>query len=144
MRLISALPKEYENKVRLALIELLESSLEIPDDGYFKLPYTKGKNRHARDGKRWMTVTNQRILALRVNHLMPQSPIRSESKYSPLHDYVFLAFMYMAQASEIVFRRSQHDRRNTVSQRTTRSGVASHHRAARPAVLGYYIYDLNG
>lgn len=94
LRLISALPKEYEKLTRQALMELLKSSLEKPDSSFFKLPYTKDedKNGDMRGGKGWWTGFVHKIRAWNRKRLW-RYLIGSEPEQVPLHDYVFLAFM---------------------------------------------------
>ena len=89
LRLISALPKEYEELTRQALIELLDSPLKKTDGGSleepgssFELPYVKGlRDGFIKEAQAW----NRRKLW--------QVLIRLASKQSPLRDYVFLTFM---------------------------------------------------
>lgn len=94
LRLISALPKKYEQLTRQALIELLESSLEKPGISFFKLPYTKGEGRNGREPVA-KGLLEGLIKSAQVWSSLKrwQALIRTESQRSPLRDYVFLTFM---------------------------------------------------
>ena len=94
LQLISALPKEYEERTRQVLMKLLKSSFEKSGGRNFELPYVAGDatNADARGSKGLWSGFIKKVRAWHLKQLW-KDLIRSQSKQSALRDYVFLTFM---------------------------------------------------
>lgn len=102
LRLISALPKKYEELTREALVELLLSSLKKDGGRFFGLPYARREEQNS-DEHGWKALRHSFIRSVRAWNVRTlwHTIIRFEPKQSALRDYVFLTFMSGRKPSQL-------------------------------------------